>query len=192
MKSLELLEIVEDLLRGNDVSQKRYDKACWIVESILVNHWIKHLIKEDVFNQLLMKLFERKDSYNFELNKYQKRNYITRYLHKAMQEIIQTEYNIIDVSMRMVETGEYTSEVYEPYPNRFFAEDFHEDVEKDLLLEWLKIITTPKECFALQRIFIDWVKKKEVAKELKVSAKQISSILNKIKEKAATAFQDKY
>jgi hypothetical protein len=31
-----------------------------------------------------------------------------------------------------------------------------------------------------------------VAKELKVSAKQISSILNKIKEKAATAFQDKY
>jgi hypothetical protein len=82
-----------------------------------------------------MKLFERKDSYNFELNKYQKRNYITRYLHKAMQEIIQTEYNIIDVSMRMVETGEYTSEVYEPYPNRFFAEDFHEDVEKDLLLE---------------------------------------------------------
>lgn len=193
MKSLELVEIIESVLKWEDISQKIYDKWKSIIESILVNHNIKLLDSWEVFNQLLIKLFDKKDWYNFDMNIYQKRNYIIKYLTKAMQEIVQISHNIVDIPLYIIEKWtQYVDEVYEPYPEKHFSEDFHEVIEKELLTEWLKDIINPKEKYILQRIFIDWVKKKDVAKELKIKPKQISYMLNKIKNKAATAFANKY
>lgn len=193
MKSLELLHITERILRWIDVSQNDYDK-CWkIVESILVNHNIKHMNSTEIYNQLLIKLFERKDEYDFWLVVYQRRNYIMKYLIKSMQEVVQTSHNIIDIPLYVIEKGaQYLDDVYEHNPYHYFSEDFHEEVEKDLLVNWLKEIVCPKESYLLQRIYLDWVKKKDVAKELKIKPKQISYMLNKIKNKATTVFLNEY
>lgn len=193
MKSLDLLVTIESVLKWNWITDEEYNKSAWIVESILVNNNIKHLHKEDVFNQLLLKLFEKRKEYNFKLNIYQKRNYIAKYLIKAMQEVVQISHNIVDIPLYIIEKGVwYTEEVYESNPEKHFCEDFHEEIEKDLLINWLKSITTPKENYVLQRWYLDWVKKKDVAKELKISQKKISSIINKIKKKASDIYLNQY
>ncbi len=193
MKSLELLHIVENTLKWNDMTTEEYNKGASIVEAILVNNNIKHLFREEVFNQLLLKLFERKETYNFELEIYQRWNYIVKYLIKSMQEVVQIWNNIVDIPLYIIEKWvQYTDDIYEDNPEWYFCEDFHEEVEKDLLIDWLKAITNPKENYILQRGYIDGVKKKDIAKELKVKPKKISSMLNKIKKKASTLGFNQY
>ena len=193
MKSLELLYLVEDVIQGKEVTEPQYHKAAGIVESILVNNNVKHLYKEEVLNQLLLKIYDKKDTYDISLSVYQRWNYLLKYLIKAMQEVVQVWNNIVDVPLYIIEKGiQYTDEIYEPAPERFFSEDFHESTEEALLLEWLKQITNPKENYILQRVYIDWVKKKDVAKELKDTPRKISFALNKIKKKAQSALDNQY
>lgn len=193
MKSLELLIIIESVLKWNDVSQSEYDKATSIVESILINNNIKHLNKDEIFNHLLLKLFEKRNTYNFDLDIYQRWNYIIKYLTKSVQEVVQTCNNTIDIPLYIIEKWiEYIDNIYESHPENFFSEDFHEEIDKDLLLEWLKEITTPKENYILQRWYIDWVKKKDIAQELKVKPRKISSMINRIKKKASEMFWNQY
>ena len=193
MKSLELLITIEEVLKWNEITEEQYTKSAWIVESILINNNIKHLYKEEILNHLLMKLYEKKNSYDYTLNIYQRWNYIVKYLTKSMQEVVQIGNNIVDIPLYVIEKGIwYTEDIYESNPENKFYENFHEDIEQELLIEWLKNITTPKENYVLQRWYLDWVKKKDIAKELKVKPRKISSILNKIKKKASAAYLNQY
>lgn len=193
MKSLKLVEIIESVLRWEQITTEEYDKGASIVESILVNNNIKLLDTNEVFNQLLLKLFERKNSYQFDITVYQRWNYIIKYLIKSMQEVVQISKNIVDIPLYIIEKGsQYVDEIYELNPEIYFCEDFHEQVEKNLLINYLKETTTPKENYVLQRSYIDWVKKKDVAKELKVKPKKISSMLNRIRNKATSIWLNQY
>jgi len=191
MKSIALLETIEKVLKHEEITEEEYKKSAWIVESILVNNNIKHLYKEEVLNQLLMKLID--SNYDFSLCTYQKRNYIVKYLIKAMQEVVQIWNNIVDIPLYVIEKGiVYTDETYEEHPENYFAEDFHENIEQDLLMEHLYSIVTPKEKYVLQRWYIDWVFKKDIAKELKLTPINISMIMNKIKKKALSIWRNQY
>ena len=184
MKSLLLLDVVEKILKWNEISDEEYTYSSGVIESILYNNWIKSLNWEDVFNQFLMNILERKDSYKWSLSSYEKRNYILKYIQKAYQEIIQTSFNIVDIPLYIIQKGwDYMWKVYENEPESYPADDFEDTLLHSIRLDAIKDNVTPKENYVIQRCYLDGTPKNIVAKELKIRPKDISNILKKIRGK---------
>lgn len=192
MRTLDLLNTVEKLIQSVDVPQEEYDSAVSIVNWILYNQGIKHLDWTEIFNTLILKLFEKRLSYQFNLTVYQRWNYINKYLIKAMQEIVRWAYNIIDIPLNIIEWGNYARDYYELNPYKCYIEDHEELVEDQYLLKYLYSRMTPKEKFIIQRRFIDWVENKAVARELKISPIKSCRMVKRIKNNVLSSIWNRY
>lgn len=192
MRTLDLLITTEKILQSIDVPQEEYDAAVSIVNWILYNQGIKHLDWAEIFNTLLLKLFEKRFLYRYDLTVYQRWNYINKYLIKAMQEIVRWAYNIIDIPLNIIEWGNYARDYYELNPYRCYIEDHEEHIEDQYLLKYLYSRMTPKEKFIIQRRFIDWVENKAVARELKISPIKSCRMVKRIKNNVLSSIWNRY
>lgn len=190
---------IEKLLFNKDATDDDYNYVVNYIEWTLYFLWYKWLVnKYEVTNEMLIKLWEKKDTYDTSVDIRKRKKYIQMYLIYALQEVILTTWHTVNIPMHMLKwnnTGvfsknsmELLQQLYVKEPEDVedkynFKQELFNQADAEFVQGLILSNLTDREKDILTKHYILDISQPDIAREYWITQQRVFSILKWAKSK---------